>query len=81
MSLVSNLKVKKKMESIPVTGCEGPWGCEACTFPRHRANKWQRGYQPYTLAPSTLRKIPGTVSVTAGSVDSSAIGGLHCLMV
>jgi hypothetical protein len=52
----------------------GLWDVKAPTFPRHWAHKWQWGYQPYTLGPSTPRKIPG-------SVDSSAIGGLHCLMV
>jgi hypothetical protein len=29
---ISNRRVKKKGKAVPVTGREGPWGCETWTF-------------------------------------------------
>jgi hypothetical protein len=56
-------KAKKKGKAIPVTGHEGPWGCETSRLPHFLDNRLTDGGEvvgPTCRPPFTPRKIPGT---------------------
>jgi hypothetical protein len=40
----------KKGKAVPLTGCEGPQGCETSRFPHFLDNRLTDGCQPYKLA-------------------------------
>jgi hypothetical protein len=60
---VSVLMSKRKAKALPVTGREGPEGCETSRHPHFLDSRLTYGDEVVSLArqpPFTLRKIPGT---------------------
>jgi hypothetical protein len=56
----------KKHKANPVTGCEGPWGCETSGLPHFLDSQLRDGSEVVSLThrpPFTPKKIPGTHSV------------------
>jgi hypothetical protein len=63
VSSVLEMKVKKKGKAIPVTGREGPQGCETSRLPHYLDKRLTDGGEvvsPTRRQPFTPRKIPGT---------------------
>jgi hypothetical protein len=57
------MTIKKKGKAIPVTGREGPSGCEKSRLPHFLDNRLTDGGEVVSLTrrpPFTPRKIPGT---------------------
>jgi hypothetical protein len=60
-TIFKNNSIKGK--TIPVTGCEGPWGCETLRIPHFVDNRLTDAGEIVSLTrqpPFTPRKIPGT---------------------
>jgi hypothetical protein len=54
---------KKKGKAIPVTGLEGPWGCETSRLPHFLDDRLTDGARlsaSRAVRPLPTRKIPGT---------------------
>jgi hypothetical protein len=55
--------LKKLGKTVPITGREGPWGCEMSRLPHFLDNRLTDGGEVVSLTrqlPFTPRKIPGT---------------------